>query len=368
MTEPKTQSAPEVPPPPPPPVRPVRPASPPPELPALPPLPPLEPPPKPPFRAAGGDEPEPDPEPDLPPPPPARERSSWPLAFAGGFVVLAGAIGWLWQQQNTHAAPDLTALLAPLQQQIKALDDRVTQIEQRPAPTAQAPDLSGITSRLSALEERPGGGSLRSLEARIARAEQAAKAAPAPETGVSPRLDADEERLATLERSSTQVSTAAQRVSRLTRIQAAQVALEAGRPIGDLPNAPPELARFATAKPPTEASIHASFPAAARAELAASPAPAQDPNAPAKPFFDRVLERAQGLVTVRTSDHLVVGDQTAVALSHARVALDAGDLENAVSDVASLKGPPAEAIAPWLAQAKALLDARVALATLAANN
>jgi hypothetical protein len=289
------------------------------------------------------------------------------VVFAGGFVVLAGAVGWLWQQQNTHATPDPTALLAPVQQQIKALDDRITQVEQRPAPAAAAPDLSGITSRLSALEERPGGGSLRSLEARIARAEQSAKAAPAPDTTVAPRLDADEERLATLERSSTQVSTAAQRVSRLARIQAALVALEAGRPIGDLPNAPPELARFATAKPPTEASLHATFPAAARAAMAANPAP-QDPNAPPKPLLDRVLERAQGLVTVRTSDRVVLGDQTAAALTHARVALDAGDLENAVADVASLKGPPADAIAPWLAQAKALLGARAALATLAANN
>jgi hypothetical protein len=45
--------------------------------------------------------------------------------------------------------------------------------------------------------------------------------------------------------------------------------------------------------------------------------------------------------------------------------LDAGDLDGAVKTVSALSGPPAEKMAPWLADATALRAAREALASLA---
>jgi len=45
--------------------------------------------------------------------------------------------------------------------------------------------------------------------------------------------------------------------------------------------------------------------------------------------------------------------------------LDAGDLPGAIRTVATLTGPAAEKMAPWLADAKALQAAREALASLA---
>jgi hypothetical protein len=54
-------------------------------------------------------------------------------------------------------------------------------------------------------------------------------------------------------------------------------------------------------------------------------------------------------------------------LEHARIALEAGDVAAAVAEVGTLQGAAAQAMAGWLAQARALLDARAALAGWAAS-
>ena len=64
---------------------------------------------------------------------------------------------------------------------------------------------------------------------------------------------------------------------------------------------------------------------------------------------------------------MLVGDPAAGVLERARTALDAGDLAGAVAAVDSLNGAAAQAMAGWLAQARALLDARAALAEWAAH-
>ena len=77
--------------------------------------------------------------------------------------------------------------------------------------------------------------------------------------------------------------------------------------------------------------------------------------------------RAESLVTVRRGDNVLVGDPASGVIARARTALDAGDLAGAVTVLSTLSGPPAQAMAPWLGQAKALLEARAALAALAAR-
>ena len=68
-------------------------------------------------------------------------------------------------------------------------------------------------------------------------------------------------------------------------------------PIGSCP------AKVAEAKPPTEAELRLTFPAAAKAAEQAS-----EPPTEGKPFLDRIWTRAQGLVTLREGDHVIVGD------------------------------------------------------------
>jgi len=117
-----------------------------------------------------------------------------------------------------------------------------------------------------------------------------------------------------------------------------------------IPNAPPALTRFATAAPPTIADLRLSFDTASQAALKVS-----QPDTEGKPFLDRVMARLQDFKLITA----------AAALAHAQMLLDAGDLDGAVKAVSALSGPPAEKMAPWLADATALQAAREALASLA---
>ena len=146
------------------------------------------------------------------------------------------------------------------------------------------------------------------------------------------------------------------------RLHAATQALNAGRRLGSLPNAPPALARFATVDPPTESGLRQAFAVAGSAALAAS-----QPKLDGKPFLDRALARAEALITVRQGDHVLIGDPASGILARARTALDTGDLTGAVNAAAALTGPAAAAMAPWLTDARALIEARAALLTLADN-
>ncbi len=288
-----------------------------------------------------------------------------------GFVVLAGAIGVVWW--SASQAPQAQA-----PSDLQALKDRVARVEQRPAATPV--DLGPLTARVTALEQRAAP-DLAPLQARIAALEQKAGDSGSVAARVDAlsgrvdalagrdqgaigdlgrRLDADEARLAALERTAAQMTATAAQAARLARIEVAQAALAAGQPLGDLPNAPPAVSRFAVVAPPTEASLRLAFP---KAVLAASHTQVEAGDT----FFARMLGHAADLVTVRQGDRVLVGDPDSGVLARARTALDAGDLAGAVAAVSGLSAPPAAAMAAWLADAKALLAARAGLADMAAH-
>ncbi len=315
--------------------------------------------------------PQPPPQPSLAQPAP---DALLPWLCGLGFVVLAGAIGFVWwsfQQPQSQPSTDL-----------KVLEDRVARLEQWQAAPGGTVDPGVLTARVAALEQRATL-DLAPLEARVAALEKrVADNSPfaarldalsgrvdalsgrdqGADSDLGRRLDSDEARLAALERATAQMATTAQQAARLARIQAAEAALAAGQPLGDLPNAPPAVARFATANPPTEASLRLAFPQAERAAHAAS-----RPDTGEKPFLARVLADAEDLVTVRQGDRVLLGDPAAGILARARTTLDAGDLTGAVAAVASLSGAPAAAMGTWLADAQALLQARAGLADMAAH-
>jgi hypothetical protein len=305
---------------------------------------------------------------------PRAARDPLPWLFGVGFLVLAGAIGFVWWSSQ-QAQPQPSAAL-------QALEDRIARLEQRPAPQQQMADLGPLTARVAALEQRAPP-DLAPLEARVAALEKqtadnsrfTAKLDAlsgrmdalsghdrSVDADLAHRLDTDEARLVALEHATAQMTAVADRAALRTRIQAAETALAAGQPVGDLPGAPAAVARFAATNPPTEASLRLTFPAASRAAQAAS-----RPDADEKPFLARVLTQAEDLVTVRQGDRVLVGDPAAGVLARARTALDAGDLAGAVAAVSDLSGPPAAAMAAWLADAKALLRARAGLADMAAH-
>ena len=55
------------------------------------------------------------------------------------------------------------------------------------------------------------------------------------------------------------------------RMQAARAALAAGEPLGSVPDAPPEVARFTDARPPTEAALRLAFPVSRRRRAGGQP-------------------------------------------------------------------------------------------------
>jgi hypothetical protein len=315
-----------------------------------------------------------------PPNPPGPGHRPWGWLIVLGFVVLAGAQAASWYRLlNPPVRSD------PLSPRLQQLEDRVARLEARPAPsipnvtpelTALATQVQQLKDQVGRLEARPAAQptDLAPLTARIAALEQQVQAEKAAQTppplSVSPaqldalaqRVQANETRLAAVEKTANTPSPEAREAARAARVQAVYLALTNGKPLGAIPDAPPALARYASTPPPTEAALRLAFPAAAAAALAA-----RRPVAADKPWLTRLWARAQELITVQQGDQVLVGNPDAGVLARARTRLDAGDLAGAAAAVATLTGPPAQAMAAWLDQARGLLDARAALADMAAH-
>lgn len=285
-------------------------------------------------------------------PPVTQSRSrALPVLYFLGFAILAGSIAWIWQ--NPPLPPEFPAgtSVGALESRLDALQTRVDHLDARPVePLSASPfDPAPLLARIAALEARAAGSpaspasinlapiNLAPVEARIAALEARPAASPA-EAALS------------------------ERVGRIARVQAAGAALEAGHKLGNLPDAPPALLVFADAAPPTEAGLRLAFPAAARAALLAS-----RPIDPELPVLSRIWGRLQELVTIRQGERVLIGDPAAGVVAAAQRALDAGDLAGAVAALNRLNPPAALAMSSWTGPAKALLDARSALAAMAAS-
>ena len=149
----------------------------------------------------------------------------------------------------------------------------------------------------------------------------------------------------------------------VAKAQAARAALDAGQPLGDIPAAPPALSRFAHDTPPTEAGLRLSFDAAAAAaRRAADPAFTGDQQ-----LLGRAWARAQQSATAQQGDQAAAGNPVAGVLAAAREKLDASDLPGALKALDSLPDPAKAAMADWIARAQSLVDARRAIAAMAAK-
>jgi hypothetical protein len=292
------------------------------------------------------------------PNPPRRDLVPW--LYGLGFVVLAAAIIYLWQYPSTSNEPaNNTSEIQAIEQRLVDIDARLSRLEQRPVA-----DLGKINARLDALDGRTTDAT--QLAARLdtlsGRIESLSGRDQSGIDATNQQISALTARVATIDANAENTEAIARRLNRIARLQEASLALAAGRAIGDVPGAPDALSRYAHNPPPTEAEMRLRFPQAEKAALAA-----RQPDESDAPFIDRVWDRAQSLVTIRRGEEVVVGNPASVTLSRAQTDLDAGDLAGAVSAVGSLKGPPKEAMASWLSDAKALLDAHAALAQLAAQ-
>jgi hypothetical protein len=308
---------------------------------------------------------------------------------------IASILPWGGTPEGKTPTVDTTALEAKLsalearlagftqgQQRVGALEQRIAQLEQRPAAAApnprdaqQAQALSALSDRLAALEQRTT--TLAAANSSQAAAD-ATKGLQADVQALSQKLGEQSQLLAKLQ--SQEASGGADRTDAALVVAAGQLraALQTSRPYAaelqavealarDQPDTLAELRKLdgrAQQGVPTLATLTQQFPALAqRAARASAPAVADDS------WRARALAKLKGLVTVRR-----VGDRSAAepdgsdaGLAAAAAALGNGDLAGAVAAARRLEGPAAQAVAPWLQDAQARLDAEASLAALDAT-
>ena len=241
---------------------------------------------------------------------------------------IANAAALQAQQQVADLGGKTNSALTQQKSTLDALEQRLTKLEQ-----AEQSDQSNAATQSSA--------QIGALDARVGKLEQSE---------------------GHLEQSEGQLQGAAKDATLAVKFEAAQTALAAGKPLGDLPGAPPALQRFATVAPPTENGLREKFNEVAATILAES-----RPEEAHTTFFSRALARMEQSVTVRQGDHVIVGDPAAGVVSRAQAALNAGDLAGAVNALSALTGRAADAAKPWREQAQALIAARAALLSMAAH-
>ncbi len=313
--------------------------------------------------------PQPNPEPIMDAPP-AQETTKRVVPVGGlfGLVVIllllgAGAGSYAWHGQTMRQHQQIEALYA----KISALQAAIAARRETPPAVAKLP--ASLTDKIDSLQQN-----VNALAASIATDHATIASLRSNEQS---RLDAADARLVDLRSglNATQSSLAgmqsglgalpalASHAARMDRIAAASLALQNGEPLGAIPDAPPALARYATAAPPTEAALRRAFPAAARQAIAAGGEVQGTGD-----YWQRLKMRVAGLVTVQRHGKVLIGSQVSGMLAAAQNDLDLGDLQNAVATLQTLPPQAKAKMRDWLDQANGLLTARHALADPALAN
>jgi hypothetical protein len=269
----------------------------------------------------------------IPPAPPPR-RSAASVLTVLGLVLLVVAIGFVWTQTQ-----DAVRGIAQLDMTTHRLIDGVE--KSVGAQTSAVRDK--VTLQLDSLDMR-----LRKVEQDQANPQVPPQAA-RPEPVANADIAGLQQRIAAVE----------QKLAAADTALAASRALAAGKPVGVIPGAPPALARYADSKPPTEIGLRQEFPL-----LSARAAEASKPATEADGVAQRMWLHVQSLVTVKDHDRVLVGAPASIVLGDAQDRLTAGDLAGAVTALTALDPAAAAVMADWVARARALLDARAAVAAL----
>lgn len=323
------------------------------------------------------------------------------------FAGLAAGLYYVWSNPDPAASEHV----AQLESTVNALTQRVTALEQKPPPPPPPPapepppapvavaapppppgitaaDLSVVSTRLEQVAARQEALAASQQGEATAAAAETARLADAQKQALASLSDQQKQAIASLsdqqkqaldslsgqqkqalaalsdrvgktEHAQADFSGLAARTDRVARLQEASTALRVGEPLGDIPNAPPALARYAKLPPPTETALRLGFPALADQARIAS-----RPDTAGHGFLERSWARMQESVTVRAGDQVIVGNSAAGVLARAQTSLDAGDLPGAVSALAALQGRPADIVHDWIDKARGLIAARDALAGL----
>ena len=303
----------------------------------------------------------------------------WPLL--GGALAAAAGYGVAQYVPNGWPMASVVTLqtqVAELSDQVQALqadlqkaDARLASLETAPAPQSDAGQIAALELRLAALESKPmpagtDSAALDQLRTEVAaiKTNGAAVMSAQVQADLDAKAQATEAKLTAIEQSAQ-----AQAAATLTRAALGQIAaaLDSGAPY---PSAIAALAGAdiavvltdnATAGLPSLQALQASFPDSARTALEAALRANMGES-----WSERVGNFLRTQVGVRSLTPRDGPDPDAI-LSRAEAALTAGDVAQALAEIATLPTPAQDALSAWRVRAQLRLDAQAALAALLAK-
>jgi hypothetical protein len=282
--------------------------------------------------------------------------NGWPMASV---VTLQTQVSVLSDQVQT------------LQADLQKADARLASLETAPAPQSDAGQIAALELRLAALESKPmpagtDSAALDQLRAEVAaiKTNGAAVMSAQVQADLDAKVQATEAKLTAIEQSAQ-----AQAAATLTRAALGQIAaaLDSGAPY---PSAIAALAGAdiavvltdnASAGLPSLQALQASFPDSARTALEAALRANMGES-----WSERVGNFLRTQVGVRSLTPRDGPDPDAI-LSRAEAALTAGDVAQALAEIATLPTPAQDALSAWRVRAQLRLDAQAALAALLAK-
>ena len=303
----------------------------------------------------------------------------WPLL--GGALAAAAGYGVAQYVPNGWPMASVVTLqtqVAVLSDQVQALqadlqkaDARLASLETAPAPQSDAGQIAALELRLATLESKPmpagtDSAALDQLRAEVAaiKTNGAAVMSAQVQADLDAKVQATEAKLTAIEQSAQ-----AQAAATLTRAALGQIAaaLDSGAPypsaIAALVGADIAvvLTDNATAGLPSLQALQASFPDSARTALEAALRANMGES-----WSERVGNFLRTQVGVRSLTPRDGPDPDAI-LSRAEAALSAGDVAQALAEMATLPTPAQDALSAWRVRAQLRLDAQAALAALLAK-
>jgi hypothetical protein len=323
--------------------------------------------------------PTPVPEPEPHPGTPVKDRVAPAALSALVVLVVALATSPYWAPPVVSVLPwggapetrPAPADTSGIEAKLSALEQRVARLEQRPAPNPQAEALSALGDRLAAIEQR-----IATLAAAASSqtAADATKGLQSEIQSLSQKLDEQSQLLAKLQSrdaaggtDAALVVTVGQMRATLATARLYAAELQAAEALAkDRPDILAELHKLdgrASEGVPTLAMLTERFAAVAKTAAQSSPPAAADQG-----WRARVLATLKSLVTIRRAgEPQGKGAESGSALAEAQVALKNGDLAAAAAAVRRADGSGSPAMASWLEDAQARLDAETALAAADAS-
>ncbi len=267
------------------------------------------------------------------------------------------------QAANEAAKHELDARLDDLEKRVRAAAATAAQAD-RPATD---PAIAELRAKVAALEGRPSDADTVKevvvLKGEITKLYKAIDDAAAKAKSDVKALSGGEARALAAARASAVIGIAARLSTALDQGQPFAAGLGLLAPFAQddakLQEASAALKPLADKGVASRAALAADFPALAKSALADDVAD--------NSFWQRLLGKLRGLVSVRRIGSDVPGDTVEAKLARAEAALNAGDLGKAVELVKSLPTQTEHATGAWLARAEAHLTARRAVDQLSAR-